>query len=111
MLDFRGIRTENSVNFLAVVEEDERGHGFDGERLGEVLALIDVDLNEVNASIGFLVCPVLEPGGDHLARTAPSGEAINNDLAGGQLVVALVVLHGHGSKAKGGDLQQLDHSK
>lgn len=58
-----GIRTDHLLDLLAVLEDDERGHGTDAELLCNVWDLVDVDLDEVRArelfrepGLGISVC-------------------------------------------------------
>ena len=45
-LEPRGVRAPHEVNFRAILEEDEGGHGGDGVLLGNVLGFVDVGFGE-----------------------------------------------------------------
>jgi hypothetical protein len=69
-----GVGADKLIDLLAVLEDEERGHGADAEVLADVGELVDVDLGEEDArvlllvglpeardsvSIGFSVCLLL----------------------------------------------------
>jgi len=64
------------MDLLAVPEKDESRHGADAQFLGDVGGLVDVDLVEFD--ILKFVGHLHEFRGDHLARTAPGGEAVEH---------------------------------
>lgn len=66
------------TDLLAVLEEHESGHGSDVELLGEVGDLVDVDLVEFRLVLELLA-ELDHLWGDHLARPAPGGEAVEHD--------------------------------
>ena len=63
---------------FASLEELERRHSLDLLLGGNVFQLVDVDLGEDDFSVEGLGL-LGEPGGDHSAWTAPSGEVVDND--------------------------------
>lgn len=69
------IGADDLGNLLAVLEDDEGGHGADAELLRHVGHLVDVELVEAHA--GVLVGELGNDGRDDLARAAPRGKAIN----------------------------------
>lgn len=97
-LEGLGVGADDLSDLLAVLEEEESGHGADTELLGNVGNLVDVDLVEARVGVFFG-----EPGsfvsnanargetswenvlddlrGDDLARTAPGGEAVEDEKA------------------------------
>jgi len=46
-----GVGTDNGGDLLAVLEEDEGGHGADAQLLGDLGDLVDVDLVEAGAGV------------------------------------------------------------
>lgn len=54
----RGVGTDELVSLVAVLEDDESGHGADAELLGEVGKGVDVELGEVD---GVLELRLLGP--------------------------------------------------
>jgi len=50
-LEGLGVGTDNLSNLLAVLEEQEGGHGTDAELLGDLGELVDVDLEEACLSV------------------------------------------------------------
>lgn len=57
-LDSLWIRAHNLIDFLAVLEQQESGHGADAELLGEVGDLVHVDLVESDVGVFFGVSVV-----------------------------------------------------
>lgn len=51
-LEGSGVGTNNGSDLLAVLEEDESGHGADAELLGDLGNLVDIDLVEAGAGVG-----------------------------------------------------------
>lgn len=51
----RRVGTDDLVGLLAVLEDEEGGHGADAELLAEVGDLVDVDLDEVEVLVLLLV--------------------------------------------------------
>lgn len=66
------VGAHQAVNFLAVFEEDERGHGFDVELLRDGFALIDVALEEDHGVLVVTRAPVFDLRRDAQARAAPA---------------------------------------
>ena len=69
----------SSTDFLkdlvaVLVEHFEGGHRLDAVLLGHVSGLVDIDLDQVDASLGGLLGDV---GGDGLAGSAPGGVEID----------------------------------
>ena len=50
-LDGLGVRADNLADLLAVLEENESGHGADTEFLGNVGDLVDIELVEANVRV------------------------------------------------------------
>lgn len=76
-LDGRGIGADNLLNLFTALEEQEGGHGADAQLLGDVGALVDVELDKFYVWVVSAV--VLNLGGDGLARAAPGGEGVDHD--------------------------------
>lgn len=76
-LDSRWGSTNNLIDLLAVLEENESWHGANTELSSNVGESVDVEL--VEANIGVLVGVLCDLGSDHLARAAPFGEAVDDD--------------------------------
>lgn len=55
--EHRGVGTDDLLNLLAVLEDDESRHGADAELLGEVGQMVDVELGEVDVLEGLLLGP------------------------------------------------------
>jgi hypothetical protein len=51
-LERRGVGADDLADLLAVLEEEESGHGADGELLGDVRDLVDVELVESRVGVG-----------------------------------------------------------
>lgn len=81
LLNGGGTRANDLLDALAVLVEDEGGHGADVLVGGGLLELIDVDLDE--GDVGELGAVSLNGGGDRLARAAPLSEKVDEDLSGG----------------------------
>jgi len=80
-LDTRGVGTTDSLNLLAVLEEEESGHSGDTVLGSDVSDLVDINLEELNVLVGD--AELLDLRADGLARTAPGGEEIDeNGLLG-----------------------------
>lgn len=47
-----GVSTNNLLDLLSILEDHECGHGSNTELLGDIWDLIDVNLDEVGASVG-----------------------------------------------------------
>jgi hypothetical protein len=94
-LEGLGVGADDLADLVAVLEEEESGHGADAELLRNVGDLVDVDLVEARVGVG-----AGEPGssvsnaytrvekgenvlddlrGDDLARAAPGGEAVEDE--------------------------------
>lgn len=74
-VDGRLVGADNFTDLLAVLEDDERGHGADAELLRHVRHFVHVDL--VEAHTGVLVRQFGNVGSDHLAGAAPGGKTID----------------------------------
>lgn len=75
--DSRRVGTTNSLNFLALLEEEEGGHSRDAVLSSDLGQLVDVDLEELDVLV--LVAQVLDLGGDGLAGATPLGEEVDED--------------------------------
>jgi hypothetical protein len=71
------VRSNNLLNLLALLEEQEGGHGTDAEFLCDVVDLINVNL--VEAGVFKLLGHLGYLGRNDFARTAPGSEAVEND--------------------------------
>lgn len=80
-LESSGVGTNNGSDLLAVLEEDESGHGANAELLGDLGDLVDVDLVEAGAGVGRGHLDDLR--GDGLAGTAPGGEEVDDHQGAG----------------------------
>lgn len=81
-VDGGGVGTlDLSDQLAASLAEVESGHGGDGVLGSDGRELVDVDLVEVDGLVGL--AQLLEGGADGLAGTAPGGEEVNDDGAGG----------------------------
>ena len=76
---FPGIRTNDLLDLLAVLEQHERRHGLDAQLLRDIRNIVDVDLVEIGV---VLVGEFFDLGRDHLAGAAPGGEAVEDGEAG-----------------------------
>jgi hypothetical protein len=78
------IRAHDLLDLLSVLEQQKCWHSPDVELLRNIRHLIDIDLVELHA---ILVLVFSGHGGDlrgnHLAGTAPGGEAVEQDEVGG----------------------------
>jgi hypothetical protein len=78
-LESLGVGTDDLADLLAVLEEQEGGHGADVQFLGDIGNLVDVELEEGGVLVHAGV--FCDGGSDDLARTAPGGETVeDNDL-------------------------------
>jgi len=79
---------DNLLDLLTVLEDQEGGHGANAEFLRDVRHLVDINLVEVDAVLVlFFLRHGAHFGGNHLARSAPGGEAVDeDDAAGGGLL-------------------------
>lgn len=80
-LDGGRVGTLDLADLLATLAEVESGHGRDSVLGSDGGELIDVDLVECDG--GVLLAELLDGGADGLAGTAPGGEEVNDDVAGG----------------------------
>jgi hypothetical protein len=82
-LDGGGVGAADSgrVNLLAILEEEESGHGGDAVLGGDLGGLVDVDLVELDVLVGQ--AELLDLRGDGLAGAAPGGEEVDEDGLGG----------------------------
>jgi hypothetical protein len=77
------IRAHNFLNLLAVLEQQKRRHGSNVEFLRDIGHLVDVNLVEFDAVLVLVFgAHGGDLGGDHLARAAPGGEAVEQDEVG-----------------------------
>jgi hypothetical protein len=74
------VGTDNLADLLAVLEDEESGHGTDGVLLGGLGDLVDVNLEK--AGVGVVVGELDDLGSDDLAGTAPGGEEVDDHHAG-----------------------------
>jgi len=94
LLESGGVGADDLLGLLALLEEEEGGHGADAKLLAHVGDLIDVNLDKVDLAVLLLVGEVDKDGGNGLAGTAPGGEGINDDevmLLQGSVELGLVV--------------------
>ncbi len=84
-----GLVAGESLDFLAVDDEDETGDAADLELIGELSLLIDVDFFD-GKSLAF---HLFDDGGDLSAGTAPGGGEIEEDA----VVFGALLLSGEGS--------------
>ena len=77
--DFTTIGAANGepVDLLAILEEEESGHGGDAVFLGDFGKLVNIDLVELDRGGSF--ADLLNDGSDGLARTTPGGEEVDDD--------------------------------
>lgn len=75
-LDGSRVGADNLLDLFTVLEEQKRGHGADAQLLGDIGALVDVELDELDVRVRPTV--LLDLRGDSLARTAPSGVGIDH---------------------------------
>jgi hypothetical protein len=68
----------DSVNLLAVLDEEEGRHGLDFVFRSNFLQLININLQEDGA--GVLLGELNKDGGDEAARTAPGSSEVNDHL-------------------------------
>lgn len=68
--DSSGVGTDDIANLLAVLEDNEGGHGADAKLLGEVGKMVDVELGEVDLVLELLVLgpPLVGGKGKQLAN-------------------------------------------
>lgn len=83
-LESRGVGTDDLLDLVAALEDDEGGHGADADLLGDLGLLVDVDLEEVDLLAGGGVRDLLEDGADGLAGAAPGRPEVDD---GGLLAV------------------------
>lgn len=74
------ISADDLTDLLAVLEQDEGGHGTDAELLGHVRHLVHVDL--VEAHVRVLIGQIGNVWRDHFARPAPGGVAVDEQRRG-----------------------------
>lgn len=77
--DSRRVGTTNSLDLLAVLEEEEGGHSRDavlGSNLGQ---LVDVDLEELDFFVFRVNAQLLDLRGDGLAGATPLSEEVDQD--------------------------------
>jgi len=74
------VGADDLADLLAVLEDEEGGHGADRVLLGGLGDLVDVDLEE--ARVGVVVREFDNLGSDDLAGTAPGGEEVDDHHAG-----------------------------
>ena len=72
-----GRSTDDFVDLLTTLVELEGGHGGDTLRLGDIVEFININLDDLDFG-GVVIRELVKGGGDHLARTAPSGEEVND---------------------------------
>lgn len=79
LLDFILVGTADSevVAFLAILVEEEGGHGGDAVVSGNSGELVNVNLVELDG--GDAVAQLLDDGRNGLAGTAPGGEEVDDD--------------------------------
>lgn len=90
--DGRGVGATDGdvVDLLAVLEEQEGGHGGDAVVGGNIRELVNVDLVELHVLL--LGAKLLDGGGDSLAGSTPGGVEVDNDGLGGLLDEGLPLL-------------------
>lgn len=71
------VGTDNFLDLLAALEEQKRGHGANAQLLGNIRALVDVELDELDVRVVFTV--LLDLGSNSLARAAPGGVGVDHD--------------------------------
>ena len=74
------VGADDLADLLAVLEDEESGHGADGVLLGGLGDLVNVNLEE--AGVGVVVGELDDLGSDDLAGTAPGGEEVDDHHAG-----------------------------
>lgn len=79
-LELANVGTNNGLDLLTVLEKEKGGHGRDTVLLGDIGALVDVDLDEVGGGGGL--SELLENGRDHLAGATPGGVKVNDSETG-----------------------------
>lgn len=72
-----GVGAHQLAGLLAVLEDEECGHGADAVLLCQLGELVDVDLGVVH--VGVLLGPLNDLGGNGLAGTAPCGKEVDED--------------------------------
>ena len=80
-VDGGGVGTLDLTNLLATLAEVESGHGGDTVVSSDGGELVNVNLVEGDGGGGL--AQLLDGGADSLAGTAPGGEEVNDDGAGG----------------------------
>jgi hypothetical protein len=78
LLQGRGVGADELVDLLAVLEDDEGGHGADAELLGELGQGVDVELGEVDLVLELALGPLGDLGRDGLAGAAPRREGVEH---------------------------------
>ena len=74
------VGADDLADLLAVLEDEESGHGADGVLLGGLGDLVNVNLEE--AGVGVVVGELDDLRSDDLAGTAPGGEEVDDHHAG-----------------------------
>ena len=74
------VSAHHLANLGAVLEEEKGRHCADAQLLGEFGQLVDVDLVEAAVGIGF--GHLNDFRGNHFARAAPGGEAVDDNKRG-----------------------------
>ena len=85
------VGTTNHLDNLAVLEDEEGGHGGDSVVGSNLRQLVDVDLVELDALV--LLAQLLKVGGDSLARATPGCEEIDEDGLLGLENICLELIH------------------
>lgn len=73
------VSTDKLISALSILEQQKGRHGANTKLLRRLGDLIDINLDKVDALVLVGVGVFLEDGGDGLARTAPFGEAVDED--------------------------------
>lgn len=74
------VRANHLINFLSVLEDSKCRHGSDTLLLSDLADLVHVDLYEGDCVLVFVLVGHLDDfRSDDFARTAPSGEIIDDD--------------------------------
>lgn len=78
-LEGLGVGTNDLLDSLTLVEEDEGGHGLDANLSSDLLLGVDVDLVEAELLTGGGVRDLLENGANDPAGTTPGGPEVDDD--------------------------------